>query len=61
MARALRSGEPHRATGQLGLHVLDAMLATARSVDHHTFEPVGSRVQAVTPLPPGWDPAQRTL
>jgi predicted dehydrogenase len=61
MARALRSGERHRATGQLGLHVLDAMLATARSVDDHTFEPVDSRVQAVAPLPPGWDPTQRTV
>jgi hypothetical protein len=45
----------------LGLHVLDAMLATARSVDEHTFAPVDSRIQPVAPLPPGWDPTQRTV
>ena len=30
MARALRGGGSHRATGELALHVLDAMLATTR-------------------------------
>ena len=61
MARAIRGDRPHRATGRLGLHVLDAMLATAESIDNHCFVPVESRVSPITPLPEGWDPTERTL
>ncbi len=45
----------HHATGRLGLHVLDAMLATADSIDHRAFYDVASRVGPV--LPAGWDPS----
>ena len=31
MARAIRAGTPHRASGELALHVLDTMEAIARS------------------------------
>jgi predicted dehydrogenase len=61
MARALRRGERHRATGELGLHVLDAMLATDRSVDERTFVSVDPRLPAIAALPDGWDPTERTL
>ena len=36
MARAIRRGENHRASGWLGLHVLDAMLATADSIERQS-------------------------
>jgi predicted dehydrogenase len=60
MARALRHGGQHRATGRLGFHVLDAMLATAESMERHQFVPVESRMEAIPALPEGWDPTERT-
>lgn len=61
MARALRAGGRHHATGRLGLHVLDAMLATQESIDTGAFVSVESRFEPVEALPEGWDPTQRTL
>jgi predicted dehydrogenase len=61
MARAIRAGTPHRATGRLGLHVLDAMLATEASIETAAFVPVASRFDVVEALPEGWDPTERTL
>ena len=50
MARAIRAGGPHRATGRLGLHVLDAMLATATSIE--TARVRGGRHAASSRSPP---------
>lgn len=61
MARAIRRGGPHRATGRRGLHVLDAMLATAASTASSEFVPVHSRFEPTRPLPDGWDPTASTL
>jgi predicted dehydrogenase len=61
MARALRGNVPHRATGRLGLHVLDAMLATVESIEQRAFVPVSSRLDDIPALPEGWDPTERTL
>lgn len=61
MARALRGGGRHRATGELGLHVLDAMLATAESIESRTFVPVRSDFEPVEALPKDWDPTERTV
>lgn len=61
MARAIRAGEPHRASGELGLHVLDAMLATEASIDDAAFVGVHSRFEPCAALPKGWDPSERTL
>ena len=61
MARAIRRGENHRASGWLGLHVLDAMLATADSIERQEFVTIDSRCPAVPLLPEGWDPTERTL
>lgn len=64
MARTIRGangGQGHRASGGLALHVLDALFATAESMDTGAFVPVGSRFDPVAPLPDGWDPTQRTL
>jgi predicted dehydrogenase len=61
MARAIRAGVPHSAGGRLGLHVLDAMLATEASIATAAFVEVTSRFDPVPALPEGWDPADRTL
>jgi len=61
IARGLRRGDPHRASGWLGLHVLDAMLATAESIDDRAFVTVSSRASVVPALPEGWDPTSRSL
>ncbi|MDT0345878.1 Gfo/Idh/MocA family protein [Streptomyces litchfieldiae] len=62
MARALRAGEPHRASGALGLHVLQTMAAIAESGERGEFRspgvptPGAAAVTAPEPLPLGWDP-----
>ena len=61
MARALRGGGRHRATGELGLHVLDAMLATAESIESRAFVDVTSGFEPVDALPPDWDPTERVV
>ena len=61
MARALRTGAPHRATGEQGLHVLDAMYATLESAEAAASMPVTSTFRQVEPLPAGWDPLARTV
>ncbi|MFN8519291.1 MAG: Gfo/Idh/MocA family oxidoreductase [Chloroflexota bacterium] len=53
MVRAQRSGRPHRASGELALHVLEVMeriLAAAETGEHQT---VASRVERPAPLAPG--------
>ena len=42
MARALRTGGRHRVSGERGLHVLDALLATGQSVDRRSYVFVNS-------------------
>jgi predicted dehydrogenase len=61
MARALRAGEPHRATGRRGLHTLEAMLATAASIESAEFVAVRSRFDPSPALPENWDPTAPTL
>ena len=61
MARAIRAGGRHRATGRLALHVLDAMLATAASAERGAFAGVDSSFDPIAALPDDWDPTERTL
>ena len=61
MARALRSGAPHRATGGLAYHVLDTMVSISESVESGTFINVESSAPASPALPEDWDPAASTL
>ena len=61
LARGLRTGVPHRASGELALHILDTMEAIARSVTGGTFEPVRTTFPVPDVLPADWDPLARTL
>jgi predicted dehydrogenase len=61
LARAVRTGEPHRASGRLALHVLDALLATEESIAKGTFVDVTTELDRTSALPADWDPLERTL
>ncbi|NUP79169.1 MAG: Gfo/Idh/MocA family oxidoreductase [Nonomuraea sp.] len=61
LARSLRAGTPHRASGELTLHVLELMAAITESGERSEFRPVTSPVTAPEPLPAGWDPYASTL
>jgi predicted dehydrogenase len=56
MARAIRSGEPHRATGEIALHVLEMMTAIERSAAGTCFEPVESGFAVPAALDAEWNP-----
>jgi predicted dehydrogenase len=61
MARALRAGEPHRASGEMALHILDIMVAIERSITSGAFEPVDSGFAMAQPLSEDWDPHARSI
>lgn len=61
MARALRNGVPHRASGELAFHVVDAMSAIGESGERGEFVTVNSTCTAPEPLPADWDPRDATL
>ena len=56
MVRAIRGGAPHRASGEMALHVLEMMTAIERSAVSAEFEPVETRFAAPAPLDARWDP-----
>jgi predicted dehydrogenase len=61
MARAIRNGAPHRASGELAQHVLDLMASVILSSQRHEFVTLESAAPAVAALPPDWDPGAATL
>ena len=61
MARAIRTGRPHRATGELGYHVLDTMVSAQESAALGQFVPVESTVAPIEAVPVDFDPFARTL
>jgi len=61
MARALRSGAPPCASGELALHILEIMEAVGRSVAAGKFEPVLTRFNLPSLTDAGWDPLAATL
>jgi predicted dehydrogenase len=61
MARAIRTGRPHRATGELGYHVLDTMVAAQDSAVRGEFVAVESTVDPIEVVPVDFDPFARTL
>jgi predicted dehydrogenase len=61
MARGLRSGASHRASGEIALHVLEIMEATGRSITAGTFEPVRTTFTPPAVLEADWNPHARTV
>lgn len=53
MAHALRTGRPHRASGELAYHVLEVLTSLERSSDEGVAVEIASRCQRPTPLPLG--------
>jgi hypothetical protein len=61
MARSIRAGRPHVATGRFGYHVLDTLLSIEESVEARQFVPVSSSLDEVGSLTPDFDPLAATL
>ncbi|MEU1973054.1 Gfo/Idh/MocA family oxidoreductase [Microbacterium sp. NPDC019599] len=61
MARSIRAGRPHVATGRIGYHVLDTLLAVEESVAAGAFQTVESTVDDLGALPADFDPFAATL
>jgi predicted dehydrogenase len=61
MARAIRGGRQHVATGELGFHVLDAMIAIEESIATGRFVEIASRVGTIPLAPDDRDPRLATL
>jgi predicted dehydrogenase len=61
MARAIRTGQPHRATGELGYHVLDTMIAAEESAASGQFVSVDSTVESIAAVPVNFNPFERTV
>ena len=52
MAHAIRSGRPHRASGEIAFHVLEAMEAFQTSAETGMAVAISTRPQRPAPLPP---------
>ncbi|MEW1960931.1 Gfo/Idh/MocA family oxidoreductase [Microbacterium sp. NPDC077644] len=61
MVRAIAEGRPHRASGALGYHVLDTLLAAEESAASGEFVRVESSAPTVEPMPTDFDPFVATL
>lgn len=61
MARGLRTGATHRASGELALHVLEVMAAISASARSAAFEDVPAWTEKLEALPEAWDPLEATL
>ncbi|THG28702.1 Gfo/Idh/MocA family protein [Naasia lichenicola] len=61
MARAIRDGRPHVASGELGYHVLDTLLAIEESAASNRIVAVESTVPELGAIPADFDPLARTF
>ncbi|GIH16584.1 oxidoreductase [Rugosimonospora africana] len=61
IARAVRAGVPHRASGRLAYHVVDVMAAVTESIDGGGPVPVASTAPVTEAVAEDWDPYARTL
>ena len=61
LARCIRGGGTPVASGELGYHVLDTMVAMEESMASGQTAAVTSTVAAIPLLPEGWDPHEATL
>ncbi|GIH19384.1 Gfo/Idh/MocA family protein [Rugosimonospora africana] len=56
LLRAIRAGVPERASGALGMHVLDILCGIRDAAESGQPVDITSRVEPIAPLPEGWDP-----
>lgn len=56
MATAIREGRPHRASGELALHVLETMLAVQKASEDGAHVHSATTVEKPAALPPGFAP-----
>lgn len=61
LARSIRAGVPHRASGATALHVLDIMATVIASAESAAFLRPTTVAERPAVLPVGWDPFERTL
>ncbi len=61
MARAIRTGGDHRASGELAQHVLELMATVTASAERHEVLALESAAPAVQTLPEDWTPESATL
>jgi predicted dehydrogenase len=61
LARAIRSGEPERASGRLAAHVLDILLGVRDAAKSGMPVEITSTAPPSVPLPPDWSPETSTL
>ncbi|MBT2230402.1 Gfo/Idh/MocA family protein [Nonomuraea sp. NEAU-A123] len=61
MARSLRTGTPHRASGALALHVLEIMTAIGDAGEDGESHHLHTTSPTPLPLPDNWDPHANTL
>ncbi|MEY9849853.1 Gfo/Idh/MocA family protein [Streptacidiphilus sp. MAP5-3] len=61
LARALRTNQQHRASGDLAQHVLETMTAVAESAATHATAHLQPRNTTIPPLPSDWNPTAATL
>ncbi|WP_374976855.1 Gfo/Idh/MocA family protein [Microbacterium trichothecenolyticum] len=61
MARSIRGGRPHIATGEFGYHVLDTLLSIEEAAASRTYVDVESTLGEVGSLPADFDPLAATL
>jgi predicted dehydrogenase len=61
LARAIRAGEPERASGELASHVLDILLGIRDAAATGTAVAIESAAPWTAPLPTDWNPEAATL
>lgn len=61
MARSIRRGVDHRASGELAYHVLDTMAGIQESVESGCPVDISSSAPTSLPLPEDWEPTAATL
>ncbi|SEI15097.1 MULTISPECIES: Gfo/Idh/MocA family oxidoreductase [unclassified Leifsonia] len=61
MARAIRTGADHIATGELGFHVLDTLVAVEEAIIRGEIVSVESSVPRIPSVPADFDPLASTL
>ena len=60
IARSIHAGRPHIASAELGMHVVDILVAIQQSAESGQFVELTSTVGDIPMLPESWDPLSRT-